>query len=77
MKIVLDTPVEAALNGFHRPNCIIECDTIDQVPAALAQIDDALAQGKWVAGCLSYELGYAFEARLHERLPDQRDVPLI
>ncbi|MEN8710505.1 MAG: aminodeoxychorismate synthase component I [Paracoccaceae bacterium] len=77
MKIVLDTPVEAALNGFHRPNCIIECDTIDQVPAALAQIDDALAQGNWVAGCLSYELGYAFEARLHERLPDQRDVPLI
>jgi len=43
---------------------IIAADRAEEVPAALAAVKAALAQGRHVAGWLGYELGYALEPRL-------------
>jgi para-aminobenzoate synthetase component I len=38
--------------------------TLDEVVPALIRLDAALRSGKWVAGYLGYEAGFAFEPRL-------------
>ncbi|MFO1104880.1 MAG: aminodeoxychorismate synthase component I [Amaricoccus sp.] len=47
------------------------------VPGALAALEAALAEGAWIAGHASYELGYLFEARLAPLLPGGRRLPLL
>jgi para-aminobenzoate synthetase/4-amino-4-deoxychorismate lyase len=61
MLVILD---DGPRRVFSEPLAVIRADTADQVPAALAAIQAALAQGRHVAGWLSYELGYALEQRL-------------
>src|ERR1700753_854047 len=39
----------------------LEVRDLDQLPAAFAAIDEALAHGHWVAGYLAYECGYHWE----------------
>ncbi len=56
---------------------VIEAWSADQVSAALAAVDAALAGGAWVAGYASYELGYALEPRLLPLMPEARRVPLL
>ncbi len=48
-----------------------------EVPAAFDAIERALAQGLYVAGYFSYELGYALEPRLLPLMPPARRVPLL
>ena len=62
---------------FAGPAAVIVARTLDAVPAALAALDRALADGAWVAGYASYELGYAFEPRLSPLLPAERRLPLL
>jgi para-aminobenzoate synthetase/4-amino-4-deoxychorismate lyase len=52
---------------FQRPSRHISADIAAEVPAALAAIEGALAQGRHVAGWLGYELGHALEPRLAAR----------
>jgi para-aminobenzoate synthetase/4-amino-4-deoxychorismate lyase len=60
---------------YRRPRARLSARTIAEVPAALAAIDTALAQGLHVAGWLGYELGLAWEPRLR---PLARDAgPLL
>ena len=47
------------------------------VPAALAGLDSARADGAWLAGYASYELGYALEPRLAPLMPARRRLPLL
>ncbi|MFS4439607.1 aminodeoxychorismate synthase component I [Paracoccaceae bacterium GXU_MW_L88] len=54
----------------------ITAETPEDLPALFAAVEEARAQGKWVAGLLSYELGYCFEDRLLPLLPEVRDLPL-
>ncbi|EEX09974.1 aminodeoxychorismate synthase, component I [Ruegeria lacuscaerulensis ITI-1157] len=63
--------------GFDRPAQVIRADRAEQVPQALAALDDARAQGGWLAGYASYELGYALEPKLAARLPATRRLPLL
>jgi len=63
--------------GFDRPAQVIRADRAEQVPQALAALDDARAQGGWLAGYASYELGYALEPKLTARLPETRRLPLL
>lgn len=63
--------------GFDRPAQVIRADRAEQVPQALAALDDARAQGGWLAGYASYELGYALEPKLAARLPANRRLPLL
>ena len=48
-----------------------------QLAAALAELDSARAAGKWVAGYLSYEAGYALEPRLAPLMPAPAETPLL
>lgn len=62
---------------FARPEGVIRADTVDEIGAAFAAIEAAKAEGKWLAGLLSYELGYAFSTKLAPLMPEGRDVPLM
>ena len=62
---------------FSEPLHLVRADTPAEVPGALAAIGEARDRGAWVAGCLSYELGYALDPRLSGLLPEDRDMPLI
>jgi para-aminobenzoate synthetase component 1 len=63
--------------ALFRPDRIIRADLPGEVPAALDALDRALADGHWVAGTLSYELGYCLEPRLAPLIPTDRDTPLL
>jgi len=62
---------------FDQPRAMISAATAAEVPAALAALDAARAQGHWIAGYASYELGYALEPRLAPLMPDGRRLPLL
>lgn len=53
---------------FRDPVDWIEIEDAADVPAALARIDRAVADGLWVAGAFGFELGYALEPRLTPHL---------
>lgn len=59
-------------------NCgVIRADSASQVPAALAAMERARADGRFLAGYFSYELGYLLEAKLAPLMPAHRAVPLL
>ena len=62
---------------FADPLTLIRADTAAGVGPALAAIEAARARGCWLAGFLSYELGYALIPRLAPLMPPDRRVPLI
>lgn len=62
---------------FTDPVEIISAETPEEVPAALARLEAALADGLHAAGFFAYELGYVLEPRLAALMPQQRNVPLI
>ena len=61
--------VDGPRRVFSAPLTVIRADTPTQVPAALAAVTAALAQGHHVAGWLGYELGYVLEPRLARSVP--------
>jgi para-aminobenzoate synthetase / 4-amino-4-deoxychorismate lyase len=46
---------------FRGPLEILVASHLDEIPAIFASIENALQQGCYVAGFLSYEAGYHFE----------------
>ena len=62
---------------FDRPRRVIRADGVGEVAAALDQMDTARADGAWLAGYATYELGYALEPRLAPLMPPDRDQPLL
>lgn len=62
---------------FTSPRALIVAQEPADVPAALAAMDAARADGRWLAGYASYELGYALEPRLAPLMPARRRLPLI
>ncbi|WP_010441816.1 aminodeoxychorismate synthase component I [Ruegeria conchae] len=62
---------------FDSPIRIIRADNAEEVPQALAALDQVRADGAWLAGYASYELGYVLEPRLTDRLPAGRRLPLL
>lgn len=61
MLVILD---DGPRRVFCAPGSVIVADSPEAVPAALAAVQAALDQGRFVAGWLAYELGYALEPRL-------------
>ena len=55
--------------AFREPHAVVAAWTPEEVAPALAQLAEARATGRWVAGYLSYEAGYALEPRLLPLLP--------
>ena len=62
---------------FGAPLRLIRADGPEDVPAAFAALDAARAEGHWLAGYASYELGYALEPKLASRMPKDRRLPLL
>jgi para-aminobenzoate synthetase/4-amino-4-deoxychorismate lyase len=77
--VILDdaTPGAERLLRFERPHAIIQADRPSEVPAALAAIEAALANGRHVAGWFGYELGYVLEPHLAALQGPKRDLPLL
>lgn len=62
---------------FQDPLHWIEVRHLDQLPAAFAKIDEALAQGHWIAGYFSYECGYHWEPTAYPHYqPKSNSLPL-
>lgn len=76
-KIRFDTGPLPAGTLFQAPRRLIRADHADDVAPALAKIEAARRDGLWLAGSLSYELGYALVPKLSPLMPHDRDVPLI
>lgn len=62
---------------FDTPRRLIVAHGLTDVAPALAELDLVRAQGAWVAGFASYELGYALEPRLAPLMPANRRLPLL
>lgn len=73
MRVLLDTPHRIF---FESPKAVITADRPAQLPAALAEMETALASGCYVAGWFGYELGFALEPAFAQfNMP--QDVPLL
>ncbi|WP_167648662.1 aminodeoxychorismate synthase component I [Mameliella alba] len=77
MEIRFDFGPGYAAAEFANPSRLIRADSTEDVPTALAELDAARQAGQWLAGYASYELGYALEPRLEDRMPDTRRMPLL
>ena len=77
MRIRFDQGPAGRGTRFQRPSQVIRADVAEDVPQALAALDEARAGGAWLAGYASYELGYALEPRLNGLLPEERRLPLV
>ena len=75
--ILLEHGPNGAAALFDRPRRLIRADQPGEVAPALAEMDAALAGGRWLAGVASYELGYALEPRLAGLMPPMRRMPLL
>lgn len=62
---------------FAEPQELILARTADEVRPALERLEAARKSGKWLAGYLSYEAGYAFEDKLRPLIVEGRETPLI
>lgn len=62
---------------FQSPDRIICARSIDEVPLALARIDQAVADGFHVAGWIAYEASAAFEDRIAKAIRYWPTEPLI
>ncbi len=62
---------------FHSPHSIICARSLADVPAAIDQIDAAVAAGAFVAGWVAYECGAVFEPRIHTVQKHQASEPLV
>ncbi len=61
---------------FQEPQSIIEANALSDVHTAFERIEDAHRGGKWLAGYIGYEAGFAFEKKLHD-LPVPTSLPLL
>lgn len=55
---------------------VVAYDAVDLQPA-FARLDAARANGRWIAGYVAYEAGYAAEPRLLHMMPNYREGPLL
>lgn len=62
---------------FQHPHDLIRADHPEEIGTAFGRIAAAQAQGFWLAGYFSYELGHALTPRLHHLMPNDRAMPLI
>lgn len=73
-------PAGGACDGgtvFEAPLSVISVSTVEDAPAAFAAIERARAQGYWLAGYLSYDLGFLLDRALAPLMPKDRDIPLM
>lgn len=62
---------------FAEPAEIIIARTRSEFFAGLARMEEARAEGKWLAGYMAYEAGYLFEEKLASFAEENRETPLL
>jgi para-aminobenzoate synthetase component 1 len=62
---------------FRNPLDIVEAWDEANFASALARLEQARSDGKWLAGYFSYEAGYLLEPKLQPLLPKGRRTPLL
>ncbi|ANK87195.1 MULTISPECIES: aminodeoxychorismate synthase component I [unclassified Rhizobium] len=62
---------------FAEPAEIIIARTRSEFFAGLARMEEARADGKWLAGYMAYEAGYLFEEKLASFAAEGRETPLL
>lgn len=77
LDIVFDKGPQGQPMAFRAPRRVILAQGPEDVPAALDALDAARADGFWLAGYCSYELGFALEPKLAPRMPSTRRLPLL
>ncbi|TCR91593.1 aminodeoxychorismate synthase component I [Rhizobium sp. BK376] len=70
-----DTTGETML--FAEPSDMVVVRSAADILPAFDRLQEAHGAGKWLAGYLSYEAGYAFEQKLAPFTPDNRETPLL
>lgn len=75
--ILLDDQITHAARYYSQPVDVIESQGVDTVEVALAKLKDYHEQGYYLAGYLSYELGFALEPKLARLMPEQCEGPLL
>jgi len=62
---------------FTEPAEVIVARTRDEFFAGLLRMEEAKAEGKWLAGYMAYEAGYLFEEKLASFANENRETPLL
>ncbi|WP_210294485.1 MULTISPECIES: aminodeoxychorismate synthase component I [Rhizobium] len=62
---------------FAEPAEIIVASTRAEFFAGLTRMEQAKAEGKWLAGYMAYEAGYFFEEKLAPFAGEHRETPLL
>ena len=62
---------------FRDPEELVIVARPEDIAPALARLEARRRDGAWIAGYLSYELGYALEPVLAPLMPATREVPLM
>lgn len=76
-RVAFDRGPDGAPAEFRAPSSIIRADDPAQIDAAFAAMEQAGADGKWLAGYVSYEFGYLTSPKLVDLLPADRAVPFL
>jgi len=76
-QVIFDNGPLGHSTRFSEPLYIITARETADVAKAFEDIEKARAAGHWVAGYASFELGYYFENRLANLLPENRGSPLM
>jgi len=74
--VLLENSLDQSEGGhlFQDPHEIITAHSLDEIAPAFDQISNALTEGHFVAGYMTYELGLAFEEKLQQQLIKKCDV---
>lgn len=75
--VLFDTGPLGAGSLFEDPLDIIEVWHAGGVAAAFDEMEAARADGKWIAGSASYELGYALIPKISSKMPQVINQPLM
>ncbi|MDB5659143.1 MAG: para-aminobenzoate synthetase component [Cypionkella sp.] len=75
--ILIEDGPGGGLALFDGAEALIVARAAGDVAPALAALDAARAQGKWVAGYIGYEAGYALEPKLAGLMPPDTVLPLL
>ena len=68
--ILIEDGPEGRAALFDGAERLVVADTAAALAGALAELDAARAEGKWVAGWIAYEAGYALEPALAALMPE-------
>ncbi len=77
MQIRFDHGPDGGATLFHKPEHVISITDPNEVGMAFDVLTQAQDAGFWLAGYVSYELGYVLEPKLPRLLPKTRRLPLI